>query len=47
MTPCSSLTVQAVGNVSGTVGDIVNTGKDAAKTVVDHVGNTVSDAVSN
>jgi len=43
----ANIAMQAVGNVSGTVGDIVNTGKDAAKTVADHVGKTVSDAVSN
>ena len=29
--------MQAVANAKGTVGDIVNTGKDAAQTVVDHV----------
>ena len=34
--------VQAVGNAKDTLGDIVNTGKDAASTVVDHVGKVVS-----
>jgi len=38
----ANIAMQAVGNAKDTLGDIVNTGKDAAQTVVDQVGKAVS-----